>query len=92
VRAVNRLECVGETLRHTLNSLAVVAPAWLHTHCQVEWGERYGWRVEDDRLPTRKEDRHAYARVIGADGYALLSAIYSFQAPAWLREVPAVET
>jgi transposase len=45
VRAVNRLECVGETLRHTLNSLAVVAPAWLHTHCQVEWGERYGRRV-----------------------------------------------
>jgi transposase len=92
VRAVNRLECVGETLRHTLNSLAVVAPEWLHTHCQVEWGERYGRRVEDYRLPTRKEDRHAYAQVIGADGYALLSDIYTSQAPAWLREVPAVET
>jgi len=26
VRAVNRLECVGETMRHALNSLAVVAP------------------------------------------------------------------
>jgi hypothetical protein len=26
--------------------------------------------VEDDRLPTRKEDRHAYTQVIGADGYA----------------------
>jgi transposase len=92
VRAVNRIECVGETLRYTLNSLAVVAPEWLHTHCQVEWGERYGRRVEDYRLPMRKEDRHAYAQVIGADGYALLSAIYSSQAPAWLREVPAVET
>jgi transposase len=92
VRAVNRLECVGETLRHTLNSLAVVAPEWLHTHGQVEWGERDGRRVEDYRLPTRQEDRHAYAQVIGADGYALLSASYSSQAPAWLREVPAVET
>ena len=40
VRAVNRLECVGETLRYALNSLAVVAPEWLHTHGQVAWGER----------------------------------------------------
>jgi transposase len=28
-RAVNRLECVGETMRRALNSLAVVAPEWL---------------------------------------------------------------
>jgi transposase len=48
--------------------------------------------VEDYRLPTRQEDRHAYAQVIGADGYALLADIYTSQAPAWLREVPAVET
>jgi len=29
VRACNRLECVGETLRAALNELAVVAPDWL---------------------------------------------------------------
>lgn len=92
VRAVNRLECVGETLRHTLNSLAVVAPEWLRMQCQVEWGERYGQRVEDYRLPTRKAERQAYAEVIGTDGYILLSAIYDVHAPVWLREVPAVET
>ena len=92
VRAVNRLECVGETLRSALNSWAVVAPEWLHTHSQGEWEKRYGRRVEDDRLPTRKEDRHAYAQVIGAAGYALWSAIDTSHAPAWLREVPAVET
>src|SRR3954466_3375038 len=28
IRALNRLECVGETLRHALNSLAVVPPDW----------------------------------------------------------------
>jgi transposase len=72
--------------------LAVVAPVWLHTHSQGEWEKRYGRRVEDYRLPTRKEDRHAYTQVIGADGYALLSAIDTSHAPAWLREVPAVET
>jgi transposase len=40
VRAVKRVEGVGETLRQTLNRLAVVAPEWLHTPGQVEWGER----------------------------------------------------
>jgi transposase len=29
VRALNRLECVGETLRAALNDVAVVAPDWL---------------------------------------------------------------
>jgi transposase len=31
IRAVNRLECVGETMRAALNSLAVAAPDWLRT-------------------------------------------------------------
>jgi transposase len=59
VRAGNRVAWVGDTLRSALNSLAVVAPEWLHTHGQVAWEKRYGRRVEDDRLPTRKEARHA---------------------------------
>lgn len=29
IRAVTRLECVGETMRATLNALAIVAPEWL---------------------------------------------------------------
>ena len=32
VRALNRLECVTETMRHALESLAVAAPDWLRTH------------------------------------------------------------
>jgi transposase len=31
IRVLNRLELVGETLRHALNCLAVVAPDWLQT-------------------------------------------------------------
>src|SRR3954466_7200465 len=34
VRALNRLECVIETMRHALESLAVVAPDWLLAHAQ----------------------------------------------------------
>src|SRR5215471_9057723 len=41
IRAVNRLECVGETMRHALNVLAEVAPDWLIEHMQPEWAKRY---------------------------------------------------
>ena len=92
VRAVNRLECVGETLRYALNSLATAAPAWVQAHCPAQWIERYGRRVDDYHLPKKKEDRQAYAEVIGVDGHALLAAIYAPQTPGWLRQIPAVET
>jgi transposase len=92
VRALNRLEVVGETMRHALNTLAVVAPAWLGVRAQPEWADRYARRIEDDRLPAKQAAREALALAIGADGYALLAAVYDADAPAWLREVPAVET
>lgn len=92
VRALNRLECVGTTLRHVLNSLAIVAPAWIVAQSQPEWLERYGPRVEDYRLPESKAAREALATVIGADGLTLLTAIYAADAPNWLRTIPAVQT
>ena len=36
VRDLNRLELVGETVRHALSSLAVAGPAWLRAHHQPE--------------------------------------------------------
>jgi len=92
VRALNRLELVGETMRHVLNSLAVAAPAWLRAQTHPDWADRYARRAEDDRLPAKQAARDALALTIGADGYALLAAVYSGGAPAWLREIPAVET
>jgi transposase len=91
IRALNRVLCVGETLRHALNCLAIVAPDWLRAHSQPEWVERYEARMEDARTPLGEEARHAYAEVIGADGASLLSAIYEATAPGFLREMPAVE-
>src|SRR5262249_21848556 len=52
IRALNRLEGAGETMRQALNVLAVVAPDWLRQHCQSGWLDRYGPRLEDCRLPT----------------------------------------
>jgi transposase len=92
VRAINRLECVGETMRQALNSLAVVAPQWLLAHSQAEWLGRYGRRFDDFRLPTGQEQRQALARQIGEDGHALLAAVYSSEGSDWLVRVPAIET
>jgi transposase len=91
IREVNRLECVGETLRYALNSLAVIVPDWLRELVPQEWFERYGQRFDQWRLPESEAERKALGEVIGRDGHHLLQAVYGLNAPTWLREVPAVE-
>jgi transposase len=71
IRALNRLLCVGEMLRHALNCLAIVAPEWLGVHSHLEWVERYEARMEDARMPVGEEARQAFAEVMGADGASL---------------------
>lgn len=92
IQVLNRLEMVGETLRHALNTLATVAPAWLQGWVPDEWFARYSRRFEEYRLPPGLPARTALAAQIGADGRQLLTAICAAEAPRWLREVPAVET
>jgi transposase len=36
--------------------------------------------------------REAFAVQVGGDGHGLLTAVWASDAPAWLREIPAVET
>lgn len=90
IRDLNRLECVGETLRHALNCLAEVAPEWVRAHVPAAWYERYTARFEQYRLPKSKQDRQAMALRIGHDGYQLLTAVYAPDAPSELRQ-PAVD-
>jgi transposase len=90
VRALNHLEVVGETMRHALNTLAIVPPEWLRAASSPDWRDRYARRAEADRLPTTQAARAALALIIGQDGWRLLAAIDHPDAPAWLREVPAV--
>jgi transposase len=92
VRALNRLGCVGETLRAALNTLAVAHPRWLRLYCPMEWLERYGTRMDEYRLPSAETERRAYAEQIGRDGHALLEALASAGAPSGLPELPAVES
>ncbi len=91
IRALNRLELVAETMRHTLNVLATVAPDWLRLHSQPEWVKRYERRPDHDRLPSSKEQQQAVAETVGRDGRTLLKAIYARDALEWLRKVPAVD-
>jgi transposase len=81
VRALNRLEVVGETLRHALNMLAVVVPEWRRAVSHPDERARYTRRAEDDRLPTTQSARAARALTIGPDGWRLLTAIEHAKAP-----------
>jgi transposase len=60
VRAINRVVCVGETLRAALNTLAEVAPEWLRSFAPDEWYERYAHRIEEYRRALW--EREAYSR------------------------------
>ncbi|QDV34698.1 IS1182 family transposase [Tautonia plasticadhaerens] len=92
VRNLDRLECVVETMRHVLNSLAAADPEWLRRQARAEWVERYGRRAEESRLPDSEEGRRALAREVGKDGHALLAAAYDAGAPPSVARSPAVET
>jgi transposase len=92
-RMLGRLEVVGETLRHALNVLAEVAPDWLRAQeVPPEWGERYGRRIEEYRLPKGAAEREAYANQVGADGWRIQEALKQAGTPAWMRDLPAVVT
>src|SRR5258708_25645723 len=91
VRAINRVVCVGETMRAALNTLADVAPEWLRSFAPDDWYERYSHPFEEYRLPQAHAKRTTLVETIGADGYALLDAIYTTPDLNWLQHVPAVE-
>jgi transposase len=92
IHDLNRLERVGETLRYALNSLAVVVPGWLRERVPAAWFERYGERFEQWRLPERREEQQQLAVTIGQDGRQLWQWLCAPTTPAWLRDIPAVET
>ncbi len=91
VRVLSRLVLCGETLRAALNDLADTDPAWLREQITAEWFARYSRRVEEYRLPRKKEERAAWAATLGADGQHLLTALYAASAPPALRRLPAVQ-
>lgn len=92
VRALNRAECVVETLRHALNILAVVAPDWLQGQVQPDWLDRYGHRAEEFRFPNSADKRQKLLHQVGQDGWGLLAALETDPQSHWMLSIPSVDT
>jgi transposase len=91
VAALNRLELAYESVRAALEALAAAHPGWTAGVLAPGWDRRYAAPVTGWRSPPKKQQDElavAYAK----DGYALLEAVYDKASPAWLAELPAVDT
>ncbi len=92
VAALSRLELAGESVRAALEALAAAHPAWLEQRvCVADFARRYGTPMTSWRPPVSQARRDELAVAYARDGYALLEAVYDGAAPAWLRELPAVD-
>lgn len=92
IRDLSRLELVGNTVLHALNSLSVAHPGWLKAMAPAEWLERYKRSWDEYRLPQAKAKRLELGVQVGRDGRWLLQQIYADDVPSWLRELPAIQT
>ncbi len=91
LRLLSKWERTAETLRAALNALASADPEWLREHADPEWFERYGRRIEDQRLPKGKEAREEYLKTVGADGIRLLAHLDAPHTPQVLKELAEIE-
>jgi transposase len=92
VRALHIIELAGESVRAVLEALAAACPDWLAARfCTGDWARRYGARIDSWRLPAGKAERDKLTIAYARDGYALVAACYEDSAPAWARELPAVQ-
>jgi transposase len=91
LRVLSQLEQTAETMRAALNALAAADPDWLTEHADPEWFARYGWRMEDQRLPKGKETRTQYLKAVGADGAQLLAHLDAPHTPRTLKTLEELE-
>jgi transposase len=92
IRSLSRTLRVAQTMVYVLNVLSEVAPDWVRAHVPAEWVERYGERLEEERLPKEEQERTQYATQVGADGWLLLDALQAPCVPDWMKTLPAVTT
>ena len=92
VAALNRLELAGESVLAALEALTDAHPAWVEQRvCVADVARRYGTPLTSWRPPVSQARRDELAIACARDGYALLEAVYDSAAPAWLRELRAVD-
>lgn len=92
IRNLNRLELVGRTLQHALNTLAQLAPAWLRAQITPDWFDRYSRQLDEYRLPKGEQERRTLAELIGRDGLYLLDRLDNDRVLDHLGPLPAIDT
>ena len=92
IRSLSRTLRVAQTMVYVLNVLSEVAPDWIRAHVPVEWVERYGHRLEEQRLPKEEHERKQYANQVGTDGWMLLVALQAPCTPDWMKTLPVITT
>ena len=92
IRSLSRTLRVAQTMVYVLNVLSEVAPEWILAHVPAEWVERYGQRLEEERLPKEEQERLKLANQVGTDGWMLLDALQAPCTPEWMKTLPAVTT
>src|SRR5215471_5713215 len=58
-------------------------PHWVCAQVPAEWVERYGERLEHERLPKEEDERKQYANQVGGDGWMLLRALEAPTTADW---------
>jgi hypothetical protein len=94
VRTLNRMEFAGETLRAALEALAAAAPGWLAPLTGSSWADATAPGSTATGSPREKMP------VPGGPGRSARTASRCWtpstrpgpRAPAWLRQIPAVQT
>ncbi len=77
VRALNRLELAGESVRACLEQLVVAAPQVVAQLLDESWGKRYAARIDTWRMPASTARKEELALAYGRDGHTLLKAVYA---------------
>lgn len=96
VHASNLLECIVETLRHALNTLAATAPEWLRQHVQPEWVDARRAGIEG----TISQGTRAFGLRRSRIGQAkthlqhvlAATAVNLVRVANWLADVPLAKT
>ena len=91
VRAINRLMCVGETMRFALNSLAVAAPEWLLPRAMPSGSNETAIASRKAVCLNRRGIVWPWPNRLEQTAGHLLTAVFDPLAPIWLRELPAIQ-
>jgi transposase len=91
IRKLNRIECVGETIRKVLNDLTLLAPEWLKHKVTQDWFDMYSLKFEKYRFPKNEVEKEELAIRIGEDGYYLLEILLAPETPKYIQKIESIE-